>query len=306
MMSRNQRRPLRPQRIIGVALAAVMMTVRPAPAHDPALHVAELTALLERQPWRADLHWRRGEQYRALQRWDEAATDFQAALTLDADFTAAVLALARTNLDRGRPEEAVSDAELILARRQDLHSAWLIYAQALDEAGFGAQAVFAYDMYLKLAAPPEQPPPPDVYLRRARLLVALGDDRRSEALEGLDEGIERLGGAVALHLEAIEIERSLGRYDDALRRVDGLLDAARRKEPWLARRAELLARAGRCDEAAASYRAALDQIGALPEHIRRTAATEAMRLEIERALAELDAAPTLRPPIGAAADRGPS
>jgi len=278
------------------------MTAGPASAHDPSFHIAELTARLERQPERADLYWRRGEQYRALQRWDEAADDFHAAVRLDADFADAALALARTNLDRGRPDEAVLDVEAILARRPDAASVWLIYAQALEGADFSAQAASAYGDYLERAAAPG----PEVYLQRARLLAEAGGDNPAEALRCLEDGIERLGGPVALTLEAIAIEDRMGRFDDAVRRIDGILVTANRKEPWLARKAALLAEAGRCTEAVATYRAALEQISALPQRLRRAASTDALRLEIERALAALVTARSDEPAARAAATGGSS
>jgi Flp pilus assembly protein TadD len=67
-----------------------------------------------------------------------------------------------------------------------------------------------------------------------------------------------------LQLAAIDLEVELGRHDDALRRLDDLLGPKGRNPVWIARRGEILHRAGRRDEARAEYRRALAIIEAGP------------------------------------------
>ena len=58
-----------------------------------------------------------------------------------------------------------------------------------------------------------------------------------------------------------------------------------RKETWLARRADILARAGRTDQARSAYAAALTAIEALPAATRRTKAVAELEGRVRRALA---------------------
>jgi len=68
----------------------------------------------------------------------------------------------------------------------------------------------------------------------------------------LDAGMARLGPIVSLQLPAVELEVALGRTDRALARLDTLL--ARTANPaWVARRGDLLLRAGRSTEARHEY-----------------------------------------------------
>jgi predicted Zn-dependent protease len=72
----------------------------------------------------------------------------------------------------------------------------------------------------------------------------------------------RLGPLPSLALPAVDLDVRLGRWDSALIRLDALLRQAPSNPSWIARRAEILARAGRTDEARAERARALRQIDA--------------------------------------------
>ena len=108
-------------------------------------------------------------------------------------------------------------------------------------------------------------PAPELFIARARALVAAGAKHHEEALRGLEEGLALLARPVTLELEALEIELTLKRFDDALARLDRLAAAAPRPEPWLVRRGEILERAGRLADSRRAYTAALDSISTLPQ-----------------------------------------
>jgi tetratricopeptide (TPR) repeat protein len=105
-------------------------------------------------------------------------------------------------------------------------------------------------------------PRPEHVIARRDALLAIG--RHAEAVRALDEGMQRVGRVAALELAAVDLEEQLGRYDSALRRLDGLLAAVPRNAAWVARRSELLARAGRDAEARQARRDALAMIDARP------------------------------------------
>ncbi|HET9325170.1 MAG TPA: metallophosphoesterase [Candidatus Eisenbacteria bacterium] len=103
-------------------------------------------------------------------------------------------------------------------------------------------------------------PTPDLYVRRASLLMEAGLDHAAPALATLEAGMERLGRIASLELAAVDIEEATGHPDKALARLDRMSASLRRPGAWLSRRAELLARQGDTDAArwtSAAARAAL-------------------------------------------------
>jgi hypothetical protein len=87
-------------------------------------------------------------------------------------------------------------------------------------------------------------------------------------VDALSVGIERLGPLASLQLPAVDLAIELRRWDDALARIDTLLARNPRNEAWLARRASILAAAGRQSEAHATLVEALALIERRPAHRR--------------------------------------
>jgi hypothetical protein len=93
----------------------------------------------------------------------------------------------------------------------------------------------------------------------------------------------KIGPVPSLELAALDLEVSLGRHEDALRRIDRLIATSPRNETWVARRGELLAGAGHDEEARQAYAAALRLIGERPAD-RRPAPTVALERRLRAAL----------------------
>jgi hypothetical protein len=90
------------------------------------------------------------------------------------------------------------------------------------------------------------------------------------ALEVLDRGLARLGCLSGLHYAAIAIELELGHHDSSLRRIDALTARYRPSVDLEMRRAGILEKAGRFQEAAESCDTAIALLEALPGSRRRT------------------------------------
>jgi tetratricopeptide (TPR) repeat protein len=99
--------------------------------------------------------------------------------------------------------------------------------------------------------------------------------KQREALRALDEGMTRVGPLPSLQLTAIDLDVELQRYDRALSRLDQLLQQTPNNAAWIVRRADILQRAGRMEEAGAERVRALRQIEARPAQ-RRNQATNAL------------------------------
>ena len=108
------------------------------------------------------------------------------------------------------------------------------------------------------------------------------------ALNGLDDGLARLGPIVTLTLEAIDCELSLGHHGRALVRLDRLVAASGTHPQWMLQRGNILMAAGRPGEARAAYAEALAGIDNLPPARQHTRQIEALRTRASSALTVLD------------------
>ena len=84
---------------------------------------------------------------------------------------------------------------------------------------------------------------------------------------------------------AIDLEVRQQRYDAALARSDQVLSEVSRKEKWLAQRGEILEKAGRFEEARATYADALKAIESLPSRLRRVPASQGLETYLRTLLA---------------------
>jgi predicted Zn-dependent protease len=117
----------------------------------------------------------------------------------------------------------------------------------------------------------------------AAALVRLG--HRAEAADLLDRAIVEAGPDPALLLDALDLELSTGRFSAALKRVDALQAGAPRPEPWMARRAEVLAQSGDTAAARAAWLALQRHLAALPTLERGSPALRTVAAQAQAALA---------------------
>jgi tetratricopeptide (TPR) repeat protein len=94
--------------------------------------------------------------------------------------------------------------------------------------------------------------------------VLAATNHPEEALRVVTRALEKLGAYPSLLTRALELELRLGRFDAALARVDVLEKMSPRPEPWMAKRANVLATAGRSAEARNAWEALLTHLDALP------------------------------------------
>jgi tetratricopeptide (TPR) repeat protein len=270
-----------------LAALALALTLAPtmALAHeDPSDRIRELTSAIESHPSDSALYARRADLYRERGAWPEALADLQHAKSLDPALAGVDILAARVLFESGSPQAALEATDRALAS-QPTPGAHLLRARILAGSGADADAAREFTIAIDLERAAGRAPQPEDYLERANALAKLS--QTDEALRGLDEGITTLGGAVALQLRAVELETERGNWDAALARLRSIESAANRKEPWIVRRAQVLERAGRTQEAEAAWteaRAALDR---LPERLRNTGSTRELSSTIDRGLAAL-------------------
>ena len=245
-----------------------------------------LTQRIAEQPTDVELYLRRGELRRLHEDWDAAIADFERARTLAPQRAEIDLGLGRTLVDAGTPQAGIAVLDRYLTRNPAHGPALASRAAGLRAMELHLEAAEAFSA--AAAAFPQ--PDPQLYFDSAAEFVAAGGANRDRALAVLDDGIERLGPLVTLELAAIDLDRQAGRFERALQRIDRIAEQTQRKEPWLARRGEVLELCGRPQEAVRAYEAAQRAIAALPAPRRRVAATLALEERVAAALDRLAAA----------------
>jgi tetratricopeptide (TPR) repeat protein len=238
---------------------ACAVSLRAHPEIDEAL--GRLNAQIAAAPANADLYLERGDLYARHDDWIMAEANYLRVEELAPNHPQLPKARGALELATGRAAEA--RAHLDAALRHDPHDvdALLLRARAHTALKAREAARADFDAALALVARPT----PELFLERAALAESPAD-----ALRCLDEGIKRLGPVVTLQLRALTLEESLGRTDAAVARLEVLAAQSERKESWLKRRGDLLARAGRAREARAAYAAALAAIDALPAWLQES------------------------------------
>jgi len=222
------------------------------------------------------------EQALALEtagQWDAAlaALDRAAALGADRDEVSGIRG--RILLAAGRPEEAARELDALIARRPDAPGPYHQRGLALVKLGRPAEA--APDLEKAVEKLPRVTPE-DVLAWRDALLAA---GKPAEALRALDRGMRRVGHVPSLELAAIDLDAALGRHAEAVERMDRLIAQSPENPAWIARRGELLEKAGDHKEARAAYTQALAMIEARPAS-RRSQHTAALERKLRAVLEE--------------------
>jgi tetratricopeptide (TPR) repeat protein len=156
--------------------------------------------------------------------------------------------------------------------------AWLLRARAERKLGQDEASLADYREALKRTRSPE----PDLIQEVADALATRG--HQEEAAQVLAKGIEKLGRIPSLELRALDLEIAMKDFAAALRRVDEAQKEAPRPEPWMARRAAVLAQAGRIEESRAAWRALAKHLDSLPDRERTSAAMTNLAEETRQAL----------------------
>jgi tetratricopeptide (TPR) repeat protein len=249
------------------ALLIFVLTTGHAAAHG-LLHdqVADLTRAIGRDPRNAALHLKRAELHRQHRDWGAAAADLDAVRRLDPDAVDVELAGSRLAADRGLLAESEAALSRYLALRPESEVALAMRADLRDRMGLNPEAAADYAAAIRIANEPSV----EYVVGLAQALARAGDD--NAALAAVDAGQARLGPLVVLEQWAVENLVRTRRWDEALARQERLLARSPRKETGLTRRAEILALAGRRDDAHAAFEAAGAQWELLPERIRVTRA----------------------------------
>ena len=281
-----RRHKLSQRRINGPTVAACLLSLwlfspTGAFAHaDIVERIAALDGQIEQAPRDSELYLKRGELHRLHRDWPAAIADYDRATRLEPKNPAVFFYRGRMWLEAGDPAQARPLLDRFLTARPNHGDALLIRSRILFR--LGERLAAAADLTRAIGLLPR--PTPEVYLERARALVAAGPEHIDPALRGLDEGIARLGPLVSLVQYGIEVERAHGRHRQALNRYDQLPDQLRRQPSWLVVRGDILRDLGETQQAQANYRAGLEAIETYPPARRNARATIALESRLRASL----------------------
>lgn len=236
---------------------------------------------LSKRPDDPQLHLERARVLQMKGAWDAALEQVEAAAAHGGDPDVLGQVRASIYLDAGLPRMARVELDRLLARRPE--AAGLLHDRGRAWLAMGDPEAAARDFADAIAKGPR--PTPEQVIAHRDVLLALG--RKEDALRALDAGASRLGRIVSLELPAVDLEVELGRFDAALARLDRLAASGPPNPLWIARRGELLEKAGRAREARAEYAKALALIDARPA-ARRGKPFLQLKRRLETALAAPD------------------
>ncbi|MES2696737.1 MAG: tetratricopeptide repeat protein, partial [Verrucomicrobiota bacterium] len=228
-------------RAVLTTTAAALLCTTVAWAH-PEIETAlsRLNPAIAAAPNDAGLYLERGELYAKHEDWIAAEANYLRAAELAPRLPRLECARGALALATRQFAEAKSHFDRALALDPRNAEALILRSRTHTALLNRAAAIVDFDAALALLAQPR----PELFLEYASLLTS-----PAAAIASLDAAIARIGPAYTLHLRALEFEETSGRIDAALARLTTLAAASERKETWLKRRGDLLARAGRATEA---------------------------------------------------------
>jgi len=189
--------------LLFAAAALALAAGAPALAHEPlGDEIAALSRRIQAGTAGPAEYLRRGELFRLSGDFAEAKADYDRAERLDP--TRAEIHSCRGALlsDLGQPRHAASELDRYLELRPRSRDALALRARVAMALGRAWEAVPFLSRALTVG-----PATPDLYLERARIQAALPGGHVDEAVQGLREGIARLGPVVGLELYAANLER---------------------------------------------------------------------------------------------------
>ena len=229
--------------------------------------IEELTEAIKKTPKNAELYQKRGELHRVHENWSKALADYNSAEKLNPEGPINFLK-GRLYYEKGDFKKAKQHLDKFIVRAPSNAEARLIRARTLRELKNYPQALEEFNAAIQISTRPQ----PEYYIERARVAVAANPRKTEEAINGLEEGLKKLGPIITLELEAIEIETAAGKYDSAISRVNKIINRYPRKEKWLVQRGEIELKAGRKEEARNSFKEAVAAIEKLSPQHRNTKA----------------------------------
>ncbi len=249
-------------------------------AHGPGQQsINNITTQLVEQGDSAQLYVKRAHILQNNQHWVEAMSDFNKAAALDPQYVDINLDRARLSYEAGDYLLALDYIDLYLLRIRKSTEAMIIKARTYRALSQYKNSAASYQQALADISDIDGSPYPEWYIEYSDTLMMDGD--REKALQALLQGINELGAITVFQIKAIELEVGSELYDSALNRIEQLLNQSQRKDIWLTRRADVLYKAGRHDEAMQTYQQAYSALQELPPRLRNLPVSRELLVKLQ-------------------------
>jgi len=242
--------------------------------------IVELTRKIAEEPGNTQLLLQRAGLSLEHGDWLAAISDCDRVQSIDPSVNTDFLR-GRSLLESGRPGDALPLLDACVKKEPQNLLALICRGRAYGKLARTKEA--AADFRGALKSTPH--PGPDLLQEAANALAANGDSQ--EAMQVLTEAIKTIGPVPSLVLRALDLEIASRNFDAALTRVETMRQSAPRPEPWMARRAAVLAQAGRIEESQAAWEALVAHLNALPNLQRGSHAMSKLMEDAKLALAAL-------------------
>jgi len=216
---------------------------------DPEIH--EITEMLAKDPDNVEQLVRRAKVYRSYGKLKESLQDLEQAWLLDRENRTVLLQRALTLSAMGRNEEAEAALDAFLQEESDPRRVFALAERATIRARTGRVQLAIADLTSAIQLRPTL----ELYLFRGKLQESLGT--LEAAAEGYQDGLTKVGDAIALKKSLIRVQIAQKQYAAALALIDEQLARSSVKRKWYIQRAEILAIMGQPDASRLAYEQAL-------------------------------------------------
>ncbi|MBK8148011.1 MAG: tetratricopeptide repeat protein [Acidobacteria bacterium] len=208
-------------------ITILALSVTALRAHD-GIHeqIIAVTAEIKKSPRDAALYLKRAELYRLHREWRNSERDLNTAARLDPTLGVVDLRRGKLLFDMGKFRRSKKFLERFNGAEPQMFEGVLALGRTLAKLGDAAGAA----RWFKKAIEVSPSDSAEIYVERAEVLANSGSF--VEALDGLDEGIAKLGSLVTLETPAIDLEVRLNRFENAIKRIDRIAKGMPRKEPF--------------------------------------------------------------------------
>jgi Tfp pilus assembly protein PilF len=260
-------------------LFALLFCTGQALAHG-SLHnqIQDLTKTMQREGRSAKLLVQRGRLHLEHGNNMSATQDFMSALKLDPRERSANYYLAEQAFNQKKLPEARRYAEKFLAMLTGEPGAIVrgqsLYGEILSAQGEYRAAGAAFRIALDQAAEPS----PEHYLHLAEAQGKAG--ATAEALASLDEGMRKLGMLTVLEDKSISLNIESKAWDDALSRLEAMIQRGQGLPELYLRKARILQAAGRQPSVQVAVQEGLASIDQIPAARRETPAMKQLQADL--------------------------
>jgi len=245
---------------------------------------------LAADPGNAEIWFQRGRLHYLHGDWKQSLVDLDRAESLAPGQYPVALARGKALMAGGELENAKVALDTFIASSPTVAEAFSSRADLMLLLGEPSAAAADFQRTIALKSKPE----PDDYVAWAKACQLA--DKPRDALQALDEGAAKLGPLGSLTAMAIDIELSIKNYDSAIKRVTSQQAVEPRPEPWMAKRASILAEAGRVEPSRAAWLELRHHLLALPAPQRDSHAMSRLLEQTRMALEAIDANTTASTP----------